>query len=265
MKFVNINEHILHYNFTPCSSTYKANDTTLLFINSLGTDFRIWDEVVESLVAYGNILLFDKRGHGLSSVVESTATVNDFADDAEALLRHLSIKKCIPVGLSVGGMIAQILAVRTPSKFQKLILCDTRHKIGNAQIWNDRIAAVEEKGLASISDGVMQRWFSKSFHTTHPEKVMGYKNMLERTPATGYIQTCVAIRDGDLTEIAEQIKIPTLCIVGSEDRSTLPEEVKNLSELIEGSRFEIIQGSGHIPCVDNPGVLSKLIINFIKE
>ena len=263
MKFVNINGHTLHYNFIPCSSD-NASDTTFLFVNSLGTDFRIWNEVAESLKPYGKIVLFDNRGHGLSSIVEDTATVDDFADDAEALLKHLSIKKCIPVGLSVGGMIAQVLAVRTPSKFPKLILCDTRHKIGNAQIWNERISVVNEKGLAAISDGVMQRWFSKSFHETHPEKVAGYKNMLERTPPTGYIQTCVAIRDGDLTETAKEIKIPALCVVGSEDKSTSPEEVKNLSDLIAGSRFEVIQGSGHIPCVDNPELLSKLIIDFIK-
>jgi pimeloyl-ACP methyl ester carboxylesterase len=163
MRFVNINGHTLHYNFIPCTSDDSASDTTFLFINSLGTDFRIWNDVAESLRQYGNILLFDNRGHGLSSIVEDTATVDDFADDAEALLKHLSIKKCIPVGLSVGGMIAQILAVRTPSKFPKLILCDTRHKIGNDQIWNERISTVNEKGLAAISDGVMQRWFSNYF------------------------------------------------------------------------------------------------------
>ena len=141
MKFLNINEHTLHYNFIPCTGSQQAGDTTFLFINSLGTDFRIWNEVAESVRAFGNILLFDNRGHGLSSTVEDTATVDDFADDAEALLDHLSIKKCILVGLSVGGMIALTLAVRTPSKIPKLILCDTRHKIGNAQIWDERIPA----------------------------------------------------------------------------------------------------------------------------
>src|SRR5688572_1449313 len=262
MKFVNIHGHHLHYSFTAGN---KATDTTFLFINSLGTDFRIWNEVVESVKEHGNILLFDNRGHGLSDVVEGTKSVNDFADDGEALLQHLAIQKCIPVGLSVGGMVAQVLAVRAPSKFPKLILCDTRHKIGNAQIWNDRIAAVKSNGLASLSEGVMQRWFSQSFHEQQPEKVAGYKNMLERTPASGYIHTCMAIRDGDLTEIAKQIKIPTLCVVGSEDKSTSPEEVKNLSDLIEGSRFEIIDGSGHIPCVDNPAALVRLIVNFVTK
>jgi len=80
----------------------------------------------------------------------------------------------------------------------------------------------------------------------------------------GYIRICEAIRDADLTEIARQIKIPSLCIVGSEDKSTLPDEVKNLADIIEGSKYEIIEGSGHIPCVDNPKVSSKLIIDFIK-
>ena len=161
-------------------------------------------------------------------------------------------------------MIAQILADRIPHKIEKLVFCDTRFKIGNAQIWNERINAVKEKGIAAISDGVMQRWFSERFRKENEIKILGYKNMLERIPPLGYIRICEAIRDADLTEIARQIKIPSLCIVGSEDKSTLPDEVKNLADIIEGSKYEIIEGSGHIPCVDNPKVLSKLIIDFIK-
>ena len=113
----------------------------------LGTDFRIWNDVVELLKDYGHILLFDKRGHGLSDEVENTNGLADFVEDTLALLEYLSIKRCVPVGLSVGGMIAQVLASLIPEKIEKLVLCDTRHKIGNAQIWNDRIAAVKEKGI----------------------------------------------------------------------------------------------------------------------
>ena len=263
MNFTKLNKITIHYKYLPCSPLGDGGKT-FLFINSLGTDFRIWDEVAETLKNYGNILLFDKRGHGLSDVVADTNGLNDFATDAEDLINYLKIEKYIPVGLSVGGMIAQLLAHRNPEKIEKLILCDTRHKIGNAQIWNDRIAAVKEKGLAAISDGVMQRWFSEKFRKEEAVKVLGYKNMLKRTLPLGYIKTCEAIRDADLTTIAKQIKIPTLCVVGSEDKSTTPEEVKNLADLIEGARYEVIEGSGHIPCVDNSTVLSKLIIDFIK-
>jgi len=260
MQFFQKQGSVLHYKWID----YKK-PRTFLFINSLGTDFRIWSGVVNILTEHGNILLFDKRGHGLSDVVTVTNGLSDFADDAEALLNHLQISKCIIVGLSVGGMIAQVLASRVPQKIEKLVLCDTRHKIGNDQIWNDRIASVKEKGLVSISDGVMQRWFSDVFRKNESVKVSAYRNMLERTPAIGYINTCEAIRDADLTSIAKKIKIPTLCIVGSEDKSTTPDEVKNLADLIEGARYEVIQGSGHIPCVDNPERLSTIIIDFINE
>lgn len=265
MQFVNINGHTIHYKFIQNSPSGDGGVRTFLFINSLGTDFRIWDEVVAELKNYGNILLFDKRGHGLSDVVTDTKGLNDYAVDTAALLKYLQINKCILIGLSVGGMIAQVLASKIPQQIEKLILCDTRFKIGNEEIWNTRIQQVKENGLQSISGGVMQRWFSADFHRTQSVKVTGYQNMLERTPVLGYIQTCEAIRDADLTIIAKQIEIPTLCVVGSEDKSTTPEEVKNLADLIEGSKYEVINGSGHIPCVDNAVALSKLIIDFIKR
>ncbi len=265
MDFVNLNGITIHYKHLHYPSLRDGGGKTFVFINSLGTDFRIWDEVVEILKDHGDILLFDKRGHGLSDVEISTHGLNDFADDVIALLAHLQIKRCIVVGLSVGGMIAQILASRIPQQIEQLILCDTRHKIGNAEIWNSRIEQLKEHGLQFISEGVMQRWFSETFRETQAVKVTGYRNMLERTPVLGYIQTCEAIRDADLASIAKQIKLPTLCVAGSEDKSTTPEEVRNLADLIEGSTYEVIPGSGHIPCVDNPTMLSALILNFIKD
>ena len=265
MNFINLNGVTIHYKYLPCPPLGDGGEKTFLFINSLGTDFRIWDDVVGALKDYGNILLFDKRGHGLSDVSVNTKGLEDYLNDVVSLCQYLSVEKCTVVGLSVGGMIAQLLAYHHPGKVEKLILCDTRHKIGNAQIWNERIVAVKGHGIQSISDGVIQRWFSKSFQFNQPDKAAGYKNMLERTPALGYIQTCEAIRDADLTEIAKQIKVPAICVVGSEDKSTTVEEVKALADLIEGSVFKVMQGSGHIPCVDNPVALSKLIIEFIKK
>ena len=238
---------------------------TFLFINSLGTDFRIWEDVVETLQGRGNILLFDKRGHGLSDTAELTIGLESYLEDVLALLRHLSIKRCTPIGLSVGGMIAQLMAHHHPDMIDKLILCDTRSKIADAAFWNNRISQVESMGLATISKSIMQRWFPESFHRNFSEKLAGYQNMLERCSTKGYVQTCAAIRDADLTLRTKEIKLPTLCIVGSEDMSTTPTEVKSLSELIVGSKFIEIKGSGHLPCVDNPGKLSTAIIDFLNE
>ncbi len=259
MEFFIYKDLMLHYRWMD-----SRKPRTFLFINALGTDFRIWDGVVGILQAHGNILLFDKRGHGLSDAGPGTSGLSDFADDAIALLDHLSISQCVIVGLSVGGMIAQLMAIKIPHRIEKLILCDTRHKIGSEQIWNERIDTVKEKGLTAISESIMQRWFPEKFRQKETGIVAGHRIMLERCPPAGYIKTCEAIRDADLTSIARQIKIPTLCVVGSEDKSTTPGEVKDLADLIQGSRFEIIEGSGHLPCTDNPAALCKLIIDFVK-
>jgi 3-oxoadipate enol-lactonase len=239
-------------------------DRTFVFINSLGTDFRIWDSVAASLSSLGNILRFDNRGHGLSDVVPGTSSVHDMATDAHELINRLSSGKIIVVGLSVGGMMAQVLANIIPERIEKLVLCDTRHRIGNADIWNERINTVTGHGLEKIADGVMDRWFSESFRKKFPAEVQGYRNMLVRTPVPGYVATCEAIRDGDLTAEATSIRVPTICIVGAEDKSTPVEEVRSLSALIPGSAFEVIEDAGHIPCVDNPKALVKLIKDFVS-
>src|SRR6478736_714416 len=133
MTFFQSKKLVLHYKWID-----QKKSITFLFINSLGTDFRIWDSVLPSLEKHCNILLYDKRGHGLSDIGNDTKGLEEFAEDAESLLNHLKIERCIIIGLSVGGMIAQILASRIQQKIERLILCDTSYKIGSDQIWNDR-------------------------------------------------------------------------------------------------------------------------------
>ena len=235
---------------------------TYVFINALGTEFRIWDNVVAQLKDHGNILRFDKQGHGLSSLHPNTKSLTHYVTDLVMLMNQLKISKCNLVGLSVGGMIAQIIAYNHPELIDKLILCDTRHKIGDESGWNSRIKQVQEGGVASIADSILQRWFSKDFHLTNPEIVLGTKVMLEQCSTAGYIQTCMAIRDADLTTSTKKIKHKTLAVVGSEDGSTSVSDVKSMADIIPGSQFEIIEGSGHLPCVDNPEKLSSLILEF---
>ncbi|HMG90027.1 MAG TPA: 3-oxoadipate enol-lactonase [Chryseolinea sp.] len=259
MDLINCNGITIHYHWIN-----SDKDKTFVLINSLGTDFRIWDDVAKALQPFGNILRFDNRGHGLSDVVVDTRGLDDYAIDTLTLLEKLAIRKCIVIGLSIGGMIAQVMSYKTSGLIERLVLCDTQFKIGTRQFWDERIDAVNKGGLHSISNSVMERWFSEDFRNSEPYRVAGYRNMLERTPVIGYVRACEAIRSADLTDMAKQLKIPTLCIVGAEDKSTTPEDVKSLSDLIAGSRYEVIERSAHIPCVDNPAILNKLILDFIS-
>ena len=210
MNFISCNGHVIHYSYIN-----NNGDQTFLFINSLGTDFRIWEEVADDLKEFGNILLYDKRGHGLSDLAKAKDGLKDHAEDAYWLLENLSIQNCIVVGISVGGMIAPILAYRHPERVKKIIVCGAANKIGNSQTWNERIEQVRSNGLKSITESLMKKWFSPSFTEKYPERVAGYKNMVERCDIEGYIQACEAIRDEDITEISKTLKMPTLCIAGS--------------------------------------------------
>ncbi|MDR6902860.1 3-oxoadipate enol-lactonase [Rhizobium miluonense] len=259
MQFARINDVTIHYQIIGG----PADKPVLVFANSLGTDFRIWRDVVVRLAGDFAIVLYDKRGHGLSDLGQMPYSIEDHATDLAGLLDFLSVKNAIICGLSVGGLVAQSLYQRRPDLVRALILCDTAHKIGTAESWNARIAKVEADGIESIVDSIMERWFTPAFR--RPENIAydGYCNMLIRQPVAGYVATCAALRDADLTEAAAKIAVPTICIVGDQDGSTPPELVLSTAKLIPNARYEVIKDAGHIPCVEQPEALTEVIRAFI--
>ena len=260
MQFARVNEVSIHYQVIGG----PADKPVIVFANSLGTDFRIWRDVVVRLAGDFPILLYDKRGHGLSDIGATPYSIEDHAADLTALLDMLTVRNAVVCGLSVGGLVAQAIQQSRPDLVKALILCDTATKIGSAEMWNARISAVEEHGIASIIDAVMERWFTPAFRDPDNIAFRGYCNMLERQPAEGYISTCAALRDADYTEAAARISVPTLCLVGDQDGSTPPDLVRKTADLIAGARFEIIKDAGHIPCVEQPEALTDLIRDFIN-
>ncbi len=151
MQFASVNDVVMHYDFQPIA----AEKPVLVFINSLGTDFRIWDEVRARLRNDVSTLVYDKRGHGLSDVGATPYTIELLATDLINLLDKLSIKRAIICGLSVGGLIAQGVYAARPDLVAGLVLSNTAHKIGTAAMWDARIAAIQQDGLSSILDATM--------------------------------------------------------------------------------------------------------------
>ncbi len=237
----------------------------LVFINSLGTDFRIWDDVAIPLSESARVIRYDKRGHGLSELRTGEASIADFATDLAALLDRLNVRGATIVGLSMGAMIAQELYSLRPDLVRSLVLCDTAHRIGTAQFYASRIEAVEASGIEAIADGVMQVWFTRRYHEACADAVAGWRAMLTRTPKAGYLAACAAVRDADLTSSVTAIRAPTLCVVGEDDLSTPVDRVRELASLIAGAKFEIVAGAAHIPCVEKPDVLRGLIEAHLRE
>ncbi len=260
MPFALVSERILHYRLDGAQS-----GTALVFSNSLGSDLRIWDGVVDRLPPDLRIVRYDQRGHGLSDALIRPYTVEELGDDLARLLDQLGVAQAVVCGLSVGGMIAQSIAAARPDLVKALILCDTAHKIGTRESWQARIDQVSKIGLEPLGDEILDRWFSPGYFEGHVAEYRGWQTMLLRTKREGYIATCAALRDADLTEQTSELRVPTLCLCGADDQGTTPDLMRELTALIPGARLEIIDQAGHLPCLEQPEAMAGRISNFIEE
>ncbi|MFG1346662.1 3-oxoadipate enol-lactonase [Xanthobacter autotrophicus DSM 431] len=260
MPFLALDGRTTHY-----ALEGAADAPVLLLANSLGTSFPVWDAVMPALTSRFRVLRYDMPGHGLSDAAplpdEATGySIAGLAGNALALLDALGIGKAHVCGLSIGGMVAQHLAAHAPARVDRLVLCDTAMRIGPASVWNERIAGIRRDGLPAIAPGVMARWFTDGFRERVPHIVRGYANMVARTTLEGYVGCALAVRDADLTGSAAGIKAPTLVVVGDKDPSTPPAAAEALAAAIPGARLAVIADASHIPCVEQPETLARLLL-----
>lgn len=259
MPFASVQGITLHY-----KSEGLPHGPVLVFLNSLGTDLRIWDDVVPHFTGRYTVIRLDKRGHGLSDCPPAPYTLATLTNDVAVLLDLLEVETAVLIGDSVGGMMALDFGLRFPERTQALVLCDTAAKIGTADYWAERIHNLHSGGIEPLAAGVLERWFSPEFIVKNPAAYNGYYNMLTRMPLEGYIGVCEAIRDADLRPAATKLAAPTLVLCGAEDRATTPEMVEVFAETLPHGRFTLIPHAGHIPSIEQPAVVAQLIHDFLQ-
>lgn len=248
-----------------CEEGQRRASTTIVFINSLGTDMRIWVDVARVFRETHRIIRYDLRGHGISDAPAAPYSLDDNVEDLIAILDEAGIERAVLVGVSVGGQIAMGLALRAPERVAGLVLCDTAAKIGSAERWQERIEAVEAGGLDSVADSVVEVWFSRAFLETSKPELRLWRNLLTRTPIQGYLGTCAALRDTDIGNQVASIGQPTLCVCGDQDAATPPDVVRELAGMIPGAGFREIAHAGHLPCIEQPALMSNAISSFLSE
>ncbi len=260
MQFVELNGIIQHYDVRG-----PEDGPAVVFSNSLGTDFRLWEQVLPLLPDGLRVIRYDTRGHGLSSAPGGDYFMGDLVADVAALIEHLKVKDCVFVGLSVGGLIAQGLAAERPELLRAAVLSNTAAKIGTPAMWAERMEAVRAGGIAALEEGILQRWFSGRWRRENPVTLAGWRHMLVRTPVAGYLGCSAAIAETDLFESTARLSLPVLAIAGSEDGSTPPDLVRETADLIAGARFRLIRHAGHLPCVEQPGEYARVLTDFLRE
>jgi len=259
MPMADLGDIALHYR-----EDGDPSGAPLVFANALGTDLSLWDAVLPRLPDGLRIIRYDMRGHGASDCPPAPYTMGALVRDAEALLDHLNVRDCAFVGLSIGGMVAQGLAIKRLDQMRALVLSNTAAKIGQPAMWQDRIAAVRAGGMAAVADATLERWFSKRFRKddTHIAPV---RQMLLRTPPEGYMGCSAAIAGTDFYTPTSGLRLPTLGVAGSDDGSTPPDLVRETVDLIHGSKLHLIRQAGHLPCIDQPEAFAQALGDFLKE
>lgn len=258
MQIVTLNDINMHYRVDG-----DPNGPALVFSNSLGTDLRLWDQIIPMLPKSLRIIRYDMRGHGLTDGTAAPYSMGTLVRDLEVLLDHLNVKNCALVGLSIGGMIAQGLAVKRLDLVRSLVLSNTAAKIGQPAMWDDRISAVKANGIEALATATMERWFTAEFRAS-PDHI-AWRNMMTRQNPEGFMGCCAAISGTDFYTPTSGLRLPTLGISGSDDGSTPPDLVRETVDLIPGSEFALIRRAGHLPCVERPDEYARILIDFLTK
>lgn len=260
MPFLRVGDCVHHYQVEGA-----REKSVVLFSNSLGSDLRIWDGVVARLLPGFRVIRYDLRGHGLTEAPAPPYSANDLAQDIVGLLDALEIPDAVLCGISVGGLIAQAVALNHPDRVRALVLSDTGARIGTSEAWQQRIDKVRADGVDSLVQMTMERWFGAAFRARRAADVRGYSLMVRQTSTDGYIGTCAALRDADFRQVVSRISKPTLVLCGAEDIATPPELGRQLAGLISGAAFSLIANAAHLPCVEQPDAVAERMLTFFEE
>ena len=234
----------------------------VVLLHALGTHLRLWDPVVARLPGH-RILRLDMRGHGRSDVPPGPYAMGALIHDVERVMAQVGMREAVVVGLSIGGLIAQGLAVKRLDLVRGMVLSNTAARIGIAAQWQARIEAVRAGGMAAIAEATLERWFGRGWRDL--PKLPQMRAMLLSTAPEGWMGAAAAIAGTDFYTPTAGLTLPTLALAGLRDGSTPPDLVKETADLILGSRFQLIRGAGHLPMVEQPDAYARAIRAFLES
>jgi 3-oxoadipate enol-lactonase len=245
----------------------EGDGPVVTFSHSLACNLGMWDEQVRALKGRYRVLRFDTRGHGQSGAPAGAYTLEQLSDDLKALLDGLGITATHFVGLSMGGMIGQVFALKHPAMVQSLVLCDTtsRYPAAAAPIWEDRIKAVGAKGMEPMVAPTLERWFTAPFRARRRDLMERVGAMIRSTPAPGYIGCCHAIPKINVTERLRDVRCPALVIVGEEDPGTPVEMARDIHAALPAAELAILSRASHLSNLEQPEEFNRVLGGFLDK
>ena len=245
----------------------EGEGPVVTFSHSLACNLSMWDEQVRALRGRYRVLRYDTRGHGQTGAPAGAYTLDQLADDLKGLLDGLGIAATHFVGLSMGGMIGQIFALKHPAMVQSLVLCDTtsRYPQGAAAVWEERIKTVGAKGMEPMVVPTLERWFTAPFRARRKDLMDKVGGMIRSTPAAGYVGCCHALPKINVTERLRDVRCPALVIVGEEDPGTPVDMARDIQAALPVAELAVLCRASHLSNVEQPGEFNRVLGGFLDK
>jgi pimeloyl-ACP methyl ester carboxylesterase len=236
-------------------------------VHGVGARLESWDEVVARLAPRFRVIRLDLRGHGRSGPIEGACTLDDFAHDVRHVWKELRVDKSHVAGFSLGGLIAQSLALSDPQRIEKLIILSAvagRTEDERAKVVH-RLKLVQSKGIESVLGMAEERWFTPEFRAAHPEKVATRLRELRENDPRSYAAAYTVFATGDLGERLHEIRNPTLVATGENDVGSNVRMARMMHERIRGSTLRILPRLRHSVLVEAPDQVAQLFLEFLTK
>lgn len=238
-----------------------AEAQNVVLIHALGMDDSNWDRVLAVMPDHLSAVAINVRGHGRSGRGSLPLTIDTAVDDVLRVMEQLSWPTATVAGCSMGGCIAQAVAIRRPEKVSGLVLVDTTAWYGEkaATNWGGRAERAASKGFQSLLDFQKDRWFSPSFLERQPEAFDKYAEVFLANDVRTYQEACAMLGSIDLRDGLEHVQVPTAILVGEDDYATPPEMARQMHALLPDASLEILDGARHFTPIEAPRKVAHAI------
>ncbi len=249
------------------SVSYGADNPgdPVVFLGSIASTTDMWLPQLDALSAHHHVIALDHRGHGLSpdpDTAPGETTFDDLADDVLSTLDSLGVDKFQVVGLSLGGAIAQYLALTSPRVTRAAFLCTAAY-FGGPEKWHPRAELTRARGLEPMADGVIDFWLTTQFQEAHPATTAAYRRMVLSTRGVGYASCSDALAHWDVRGRLAEITVPVLTLAGTDDQSTPPAALKEISSGVSGpAEYVEVSPGAHVPTIEVPEQVNKALMEF---
>ena len=238
----------------------------LVLSHTLATSRAMWRQQMPHFAKRYRVISFDMRGHGESAAPNYPYSLEMLGEDVIGILDALGIERpAIFLGISIGGMIGQALALRHADRFRAMILCSTVSRMPpEARVmWDERIEALRKDGIEGQVQPTLERWLSAEFRARDPETTKWVADMIRATPVAGMIGCARAIQKLDYTEQLNRITLPTLIIAGEKDPGAPVAAAEVIHQAVKGSRLEVIPDCLHQAPIEAPDRFNRIVDDFI--